>query len=221
MNSGGFDSITIANNIKELFPKAKVLIVIREQNSMIKSGYYQYLAGRGTLSLKNYLKPKKDWKLPHFTPEHFNYLNLIKYYHQLYNKKDILVLPFEMFRDEKNNFIDLVNDFLGTKIKLNKLSEKTHHNKARNRLVRYHLRFLNIFTIKNSFTGFSPLFITGAHHIIDSLLNIIGYLIPNYFEKALSRNHQKIIQEFTLGRYDKSNNELSELIGIDLKKYGY
>ena len=41
--SNGFDRRFLAERIKQVFPKAKILLTIREQNSVIMSNYMQYL----------------------------------------------------------------------------------------------------------------------------------------------------------------------------------
>ena len=49
--SGGYDSRMIADRVAEVFPEARILIVIREQRSMIVSTYKQYVNAGGEARL--------------------------------------------------------------------------------------------------------------------------------------------------------------------------
>ena len=47
----------IAERIHNTWPDAKILIVVREQFSIILSGYFQYVRGGGIRSLESYVHP--------------------------------------------------------------------------------------------------------------------------------------------------------------------
>ena len=68
-HSGGYASKELADRLAAVFPEAKVLIVIREQKSMIVSTYKQYVKVGGTYSLANYLQPpvRGRERIPLFT----------------------------------------------------------------------------------------------------------------------------------------------------------
>ena len=97
-HSSGFDAKKIASMLKSTFPKAKILIIVREQKSFILSNYFQYLSIGGTCNLNKYLNTKYDGKRPFFSPNHIKYLPLITEYYNLYGKNNVLVLPYEMFK---------------------------------------------------------------------------------------------------------------------------
>jgi hypothetical protein len=62
-HTGGYDSGTNANRLAQVFPEAKILVVIREQKRMIISTYKQYVKGGGMLRWRGiyilYLKIKR------------------------------------------------------------------------------------------------------------------------------------------------------------------
>ena len=91
----------IAKRIKNKFPYAKILIVIREQTSWLLSNYFQYLSAGGTHNLKKYLNTKYDGKRPGFAPNHIEYHRLIKDYQSKFGSKNVLVLPYEIFDSDK------------------------------------------------------------------------------------------------------------------------
>ena len=93
--SGGYDSKLIADRLKDVLPEARILIVIREQRSMIVSTYKQYVKGGGVCTLEHFLEPatEQGWHVPGFDYRHFEYDRLIAHYHELYGKESVLVLP--------------------------------------------------------------------------------------------------------------------------------
>ena len=94
-HSSGFDSRIIAKRLKKTFPNAKILIVIREQKSFLLSNYFQYIFAGGINSLRKYLTTKYDGRRPFFSPCHINYLPLVKEYHKLFGKENVIVVATE------------------------------------------------------------------------------------------------------------------------------
>ena len=116
-HSGGFDSKEIADRLKACFPQGKVLIIIREQKDMILSTYIQYIRAGGACALHDYLEPSKRNQaiMPLFNYEYFNYLRLITYYQKLFTKENVLVLPFELFKNEPEIFASKISSFASVK----------------------------------------------------------------------------------------------------------
>ena len=104
-HSGGYDSKELTNRLAEVFPRAKVLLVIREQRSMIVSTYKQYVRNGGPCSLRIYLHPpRSDGRMPLFDFQYFEYHRLVGYYQELFGLSNVLVLPYELFRDYPKEF---------------------------------------------------------------------------------------------------------------------
>jgi hypothetical protein len=99
-HSGGYDSKEIADRLAQAFPQAKVLIVIREQRSIILSSYKQYVNVGGSCSLNNYLQPpaRGRGRIPLFSFDHFKYHRLIEYYISLFGLPNLLVHPYELLK---------------------------------------------------------------------------------------------------------------------------
>ena len=55
--SGGYDSKEIADRLVQVFPDARVLVVVREQRSMIVSTYKQYVREGGALPPSKFMLP--------------------------------------------------------------------------------------------------------------------------------------------------------------------
>lgn len=115
-HSSGFDSSIIARRIKNIFPYAKILIVIREQSSWILSNYFQYLSAGGTHSLYKYLNTKYDGRRPGFSPAHIEYHRPILDYQAKFGKQNVLVLPYELLVFDRTLFIKKIEAFVEKEI---------------------------------------------------------------------------------------------------------
>ncbi len=102
--SGGFDSTIVADRLAELFPMARVAIVIREQRSFLTSFYNEYVCGGGACSLASFLHPPPGAKLPLFNARFLEYHRLIEYYHEAFGRERVLVLPFETLARDRLAF---------------------------------------------------------------------------------------------------------------------
>src|SRR5438105_1592553 len=80
--TGGYDSAAIADRLHSAFPRARVLVVLREQRSMILSAYSQFITDGGALTLRRYLRPPQPStrRAPFFDAGYYEYDKLISYY---------------------------------------------------------------------------------------------------------------------------------------------
>ncbi len=105
--SGGDDSTLIAERLRHLFPGAKVLVVIREQESMIVSTYKQYVKVGGALSLARFvaLRRSSNLHVPWFELRYFEYDRLLRHYSELFGAERLLVLAYEEFVENPAAFV--------------------------------------------------------------------------------------------------------------------
>jgi len=111
--SGGYDSKELANRLREVFPEATILVVIREQRSMIVSTYKQYVMGGGPNSVEAFLSPdySQNMRLPWFDLRHFEYDHLLRHYRSLFGDDSVHTLPFEQFLREPHDFVAAIGQF--------------------------------------------------------------------------------------------------------------
>ena len=71
--SGGYDTKEIADRLKAVFPDGRIVVVVREQRSMIVSTYKQYLKAGGPSGIEAFLQPGSDqgWRIPLFDFDYF------------------------------------------------------------------------------------------------------------------------------------------------------
>ncbi|SMP47730.1 Sulfotransferase domain-containing protein [Neorhodopirellula lusitana] len=219
-HSGGFDQKSLAERLHAVFPNAKVFMVVREQNSMIMSTYFQYLLGGGIQSLDRYINEPFDGRLPMFSKHYFQYHFLIDHYQKLFGRDNVLVLPYELFRRAPKNFISQLATFSGARIP-NDLPFESQENAGRNRVIEYHLRILAPLFVKSSLNSYSPIAIPRARWSFKTMKAALGKLVPDSMHRKFVAAKRAEIASYTDGFYDESNKLTSQLIGTDLSEYGY
>ena len=227
-HSGGYDSKDIADKIHEAFPEAKILIVIREQRSILFSNYIQYIRAGGPCSIEDYLNPSKRnmATIPLFNYHHFAYLSLVKYYYKLFGKDKVLVLPYELFQEDAKAFCQEICKFTGTKV-IEELAFQTRTNRRISTLSSIFLRQSNKLFAKSHFNP-SALSLKkakagdgeGRGNSYKKIL-AVDSVIPRPIHKLFDNRLKKIIEAEIGDRYLNSNQELSKLINYELSDYGY
>ncbi len=96
-----------AKTLHTLFPKAKILIVTRGFESALKASYSQYIKEGGLLKYNKLIENNKETK---WFP--YNYTYLIKIYVNLFGSENILILPFELLKNNSTLFIKNIETFL-------------------------------------------------------------------------------------------------------------
>lgn len=219
-HSGGFDARSIADRLHESLPNATILCVIRRQQDIILSMYMQYIKVGGTDSLKEYLCRTYDGKRPGFSPGYLNYIDLVNYYTGLFGRDQVLVLPFELFREAPGEFFGMVCKTLSIDGEITIQKADRPQNRHLNDFVRLKFPGLNRFAICSSVNGYSTLRIPGFDRVLGLASRSFGLLGQKLTEKYRSQARE-FIGSFVADRYKTGNRLLSSRIGIDLSKYRY
>lgn len=219
-HSGGYDSKEIANRLRSVIPEARVLIVIREQKGMILSTYRQYVLIGGPCSLNAYLHPPSTKRIPLFDFEHFKYHRLIALYQELFDRSNVLVLPYEMFQQQPDLFVSRITQFADARTPRD-LSYSSGVNVSLSGLSIALKRHLNRFLVRDSV---NPGSLINAHRLnvtIEYTFRLFDALLPRYFLSSFDRRLRERIAEVVRDRYRESNNESVLLTDLDLGSYGY
>ena len=210
----------ILENLSTVYPDAKVLIVIRRQDALVKSVYREYLRQGGTESVARFYGEDNKSQSPIISRDYFLYKPYIDSIKKLF-PKGVLVLAFEEFVKDQPTFLNKIDDFLGVENKKNRLT-KTNNT----RLGIFGLecsRLLNrLFKTQLNPAGFLPglpLKINGKF----ALRSPVKMLHNSWPGKGrigkgsyLSGIGRKIFDEV------KSDNmELDKVYSLNLKRYGY
>jgi Sulfotransferase family len=221
---GAHDSARMAERLAATFPAGRVLIVIREQRRMLLSSYQQYVKMGGVLSLERYLH---DPGHAHPWPcdlSHFDYERLIRHYHRLFGAENVLVLPLELFQADQHAFVARIVDFAGATPDpgaLGRLRFDARSNRslpAQTVAIKRHANYV----LRSRLNPWAP--IDGRHGFgaaVNSLLVRKARRLPHRLENRTRIGMQTRIQEAVGDRYRVGNARTSELIGTDLRQYGY
>jgi len=223
--SGGFDQGIIADRLHAAFPEAKVLILIREQRSMIYSMYLQTISDGGTLSLRRFLKPPEPGLLrkPGFRFDYYCYDRLVRKYHGLFGAENVLVLPFEALRrDPKETIRQIISHGDGTASidpdALDRLSNTV--NKGRPIAFQAIRRRVNML-LRNqlSESGLVTVPVNYVEQAVRKLAPATEALRP--LDRVLKPRMQAIIAQACSEHFEESNRETERLTGLDLASFGY
>jgi hypothetical protein len=111
-HSGHYDCKEIADRLRALVPRAKIVVCIREQMSILASAYKQYVRIGGVQTLEDYLLPPWDCRVPLFDWHVYEYRQLVGYYRELFGAERVLVMLVEELERDPATFFGAVARFM-------------------------------------------------------------------------------------------------------------
>jgi hypothetical protein len=224
--SGGYDSKEIAHRLRAVFPHGRVLVVIREQRSMILSTYKQYVYAGGPLPLHRFLDPPtyRRPRIPHFDHRHFEYHRLLALYQSLFGEQNVLALPYEGFQADPRAFVTSIAELAGRTLEdeeLESLPYARRPNRARGGSIVRTTRLINRFFVRSDLNPAPLVASTRAEALCRSCAPAVDRVVPRRFEDRFERRLRATIEDVVGDRYAESNRTSSKLIGADLGAFGY
>ena len=225
-HSGGYDSKEIADRLKVLFPNGQVLICIREQKKVILSCYNQYIKKGGAISVGAYLHVLDRTRVPLFDFRHFMYHRLIGYYQSVFGKENVLILPYEIFTRNSQEYVSRIMEFATGKPFQGTMDDLPTRRMTNSSITGFELsmrRFLN-FTIgtRNSINQFSLRPLSKKYNdFFFGIAQKMKPIIPAFVNNAIMQRIENKISHLSGDRFCESNRITSELIGMDLSQFGY
>jgi len=215
--------------IKNLFPNSKIFFVFRLQHNYAESVYNQMFKGnkhftRGDLDF-GYMSLNKlsGYKAEKFSENNI-YLNIYKLdWYELYKKycdnfgqENVFALPYEMFKETPEKFLQKFYEFFDIEPFYPKTYEYVN---SRSKVMTYK-PFKLFSSIYTKILKLFPLFL--RRKIIKKDKAIRDFLY--FYEKTKSLESQKFSpaqKELLLKIHAKNNKKLAEILKIDLSQYGY
>lgn len=226
--SGGYDTRQIADRVKQVFPTARILVVAREQRSMIVAAYKQYVKAGGPCSPERFLDPpaNKSVKVPSFDLSYFAYEPLIAYYRSLYDGDHVRTLVFEQFLDDPGAFVAMIGAFANQPISrevLDRLPHESTANRSPSALTISTMRFLNRVAPRRELNP-APVFeLATVSRLLHRLKtnDAMTRVAPRGLVARKEAKLRQIVAEVVGDRYVAGNRRLAELAGVDLGAYGW
>jgi Sulfotransferase family len=225
--SGGYDSQELADRLAAVFPDARVLIVIREQRSMIVSAYKQYVPAGGVCTIEHFLAADPESRrVPRFDFGHFAYDRLIRYYHSLFGRESVLVLPYEQLVRDGRGFVGTIGEFAGRAIPdevLDALPYGKRSNRAQSAFAVELSRPLNLFGGRSDLNPEPILQSKLLFSLAKQIRRLDPSTVPVLRERAARSEAElrRVVEEAVGDRYVESNRATAELSGIDLAAQGW
>lgn len=207
----------VADRIHAAFPRARVLIGIREQKAMALSAFREYIFMGGTLPLRDFIGT--GCEPLSFTPilreDFLSYDLIVGYYQELYGSENVLVLPIEQLRKDRSLYVRNLRSFCGCPGEFEVDAQPAH--------VGWSALTLGIRRRLNPLLPTSPLSLGRRQ-----MQNRIAYRIcdaidrmPRRWSHAIERRWKEQISRRYEGAFGESNRRLARLTGIDLGALGY
>ena len=227
-HTGGVYEKEFADRIAAALPRARVLIVVREQKAMLASTYKQYVRAGGTLALETYLSPPIQGDIRSCLPDwrHFRYDVLADYYRRILGEDRVLVLPFEVFRNRPDDFVHRLARFCERDIAeqdLERLPYERDVNRSLGALGVVMKRRLNPYVSRPERLYPEPwIRVTKVGHrrLVKGIRRVEG-LAPAGLRRRLEQRLRRVVQEWAGDRFRASNARLDASIADDLAVLGY
>jgi len=226
--SGGFDSKEIADRLAEVFPGAKVLMVIREQRSMIRSVYKQYVLAGGPCTFPKFVDGPEDpnARVPQFDLGFYQYDRLLRHYRSRFGDGNVLALPYEQFVRDPPGFVEAIGAFAGRPI-APEVAGSMKFREVRHRtppavmigLTRWGNRLARRSQYHPAPVVDSPRLFAGVQRVARS--ETVRGLVPRRLLESRDRALEAMIEAAVGDRYVESNRRTAELTGLDLGGYGW
>jgi hypothetical protein len=225
-HSGSYDSKLIALRLRKLLDDAHVLIVLREQSAMILSSYNQYIRREGAISLTSYVAVRDRWRIPLFDPDQFKYHRLIQLYFDLFGREKVLVLPYEVFVAEPVKFTEQILTHAGITDIETKIARMDFNKRVNTSLspleVEIYRRANLLFGRRSPVNQHSLLPSMSRHmRLFYKAVKAVDRVLPQSYDRRIKRSWQHTVRKLTGNTYRESNRLTSELIELDLSKWGY
>ncbi len=208
----------VADRIHACFPSARILIGVREQQSIALSLYKEYLLIDGCLPLEALIGTGDEplGYTPILQPDFLEYDRVVAYYQELYGREAVLVLPIERLRQDAAGYVKTLLEFCGCSGALTELPAAKRTAQA--------AAVLALRRRINPWLQGSPLApwpSTRAQRVVLRATGFASRNLPASLSAPLDRRWRDSIARRYAGRFAASNQRLTRLTGIDFAALGY
>jgi Sulfotransferase domain len=241
------DNVYLTGCLKVIFPRAKLIIVVRRQDDLVESIYKQSLQSYCYQKLNSFLNYRHktfadaldQHGLPNIDVKQINLYSYVRNYVQHFGKDNVTVLPYELLRRDQSAFLNR----LAAAINVAPFQPAVHHEENRSyswlscRIALGLNRFVRVEGDGSRVLQFIPnkplsrlLRKEPAEGGLDKILRAINrrltlrHVLQNGVDRVvyvrrnlISQKKRERIMEF----HRESNARLDREFNLDLKLYGY
>lgn len=211
-----------ASRLKAIFGDLKIIIVIREQISLIESLYNMRPSNPlGINDSKNAFYSLEEWievnlnNLQWSIISTLKYFEVISWYIELFGKENVGIFVFENLLANPNKFTKDICDFLN--IDFNKCQK--HLSDPQNSYNRYNaMKLIPKYIPKSASLTAKKVFPNMLYKkISQSIYHLVNNIPINKEKLPLNSNYRSILNEF----YRDSNIKIMNQFELEIDKYGY
>jgi hypothetical protein len=220
---GGRNRWQNADRLRQVFPRARTLLIAREQGDLLRSLYKTLVLWGSTDPVSRMVSDAARGR--GFDPAQLEFHALARHYAGLYGPQAVLVLPYELFRERPALFLGYLYRHCGLDTPDPALVEQLPLKDVVNPgepLAFLHLqRWLNrlSFTSHRDYAGLRD------NNSFERVLKRIAWhrrhARGTMFDAALEARFARQVNERLVGRFAASNRELQRFCPVSLDEFGY
>jgi hypothetical protein len=183
----------------------------------------QYLKNGGWHTPEWYVEPETDGRQPVLTLQFWDYHRLIELYSEVFGARNLLVLPYELFKNSPAEFVGHIARFAGAPTPAALDQTRTIANPRKPHVSSYYLRHVTAFYRRTSANAFMPSILGSKFgKVVDrGLKGLCTALIPTSLERKVEKTIEDRISKKIGSYFATSNLEASRHVGFDLRSLGY
>ena len=216
--AGGANGETNLYRLQQSLPEARILLVIREQQAMLRSLYKLLVNWGSPYPIETLLYNDLAGNVPRFDPSFLYYDHIINAYQQAFGAESVLVLTLEDFESNPHEFLNSITSFceIDTDQYPIQADSARRENEGRSLLSLEYKRLYNRYVAKTKFSMgglLKPIRIQGKANINPN--------VPAFIDRWMEDRFTKRIQRMTEDIFAESNARTKLLTGLPLDELGY
>lgn len=214
----------VADNIRSHLPDVRILMVIRNQASLVISRYSEYLITGGSLDFDRFADRLIDDGHGHNLHFQNYYARIIDILESRFPRANVLVLLQEAMREDPDRTLAAISEFVGLErvheLKKGLRSERRSLSLAGMRI----LRFVNRLLVKRSSVGGEPpetRVLLPAYQFVVKVVRAIDFYVLGHLSRSSSCLLTDSRQNAILSHFRADNLRLQERFNFNLRELGY
>jgi hypothetical protein len=214
---GKYYAPLVAQRLKDVFPKARLLLIFREQSRIIYSLYGEHVTNGGRHTFAEFLGTGAE--PPGWTPlcklSFFEYDRLIGMYRDVFGAENVLALPLELLKSQPDVFSGQIFDFMG--LPAHPIESESRINQGWGAVT------VELYRATNGLVRSNPLGpqSSRAFKARQFIAWKLDRIIPDAWNTPLEQRRRAFLKNRIGTTFSDSNARLSDMLDLDLKPLGY
>jgi Sulfotransferase family len=225
---GGYNRWQNADRLKQVFDRARILLVVREQQQLIRSMYKTMVFFGMPYSVSSMLRRGLAGAAPgtaEFDIEFIRFHSLARHYASLYGDEAVLVLPYELFKQRPLEFLNRVYSHCGRNqmepSRLQQLPLGQVVNAGESLFFIHLQRWVNRFTLTRYRDYAGPFGSNGFDQVLKRISWHKRHARETALDARLERRFAAQVRGHVQGGFADSNRQLQAFCPVDLGSFAY